>query len=319
MTVSYLLADVIWNGGIMKISRLFQIIYILLERGTTTAPELASRFEVSVRTIYRDIETLSQSGIPIYSIQGKGGGISITEKFVLNKSLISEKEQDEILFALQSLSAAQYPDTDTVLSKLSSLFKKSDVSWIEVDFSSWGSDDKLTEIFILLKNAILEQRVITFSYFNIAGEKSHRRVEPVKLIFKDKAWYLKGYCLERIALRIFKISRMSNFNITDEYCFNQNLQELLPNAIGDFSSEQVPLKLKISSEGAYRVYDDFAEKTITKNEDGYYIVNVSAPGGEWLYPYLLSFGTLLEVLEPPSVRKEIAKPLGIMSKMYAFY
>lgn len=300
----------------MKISRLFQIIYILLEKGTATAPELASRFEVSVRTIYRDIETLSESGIPIYAIRGNGGGIALTEKFVLNKSLISEKEQDEILFALQSLSAVQYPKLDTVLSKLGSLFKKSDISWIEVDFSSWGNNDKLTEIFSFLKNAILEQKVITFSYFNTEGEKSDRRVEPIKLIFKDKAWYLQGYCLERMALRIFKISRMSNIHITDEHCINQNAQGQLHKSIGDFSSEEVLLKLKISQEGAYRVYDDLDEKTITKNEDGDYIVKVSAPSGEWLYPYLLSFGTLLEVLEPQSVRKEIAKRLKVMSEKY---
>ncbi len=194
----------------MQISRLFQIIYILLEKKSTTAGYLAEHFEVSVRTIYRDIDALCQAGIPIYASQGKGGGITLVDQFVLNKSLLSEKEQDEILLSLQSLSAVGYPEPYGVLPKLSSLFKKSNVNWVEVDFSSWGSDHRQKEVFSFLKNAILEQYTITFSYFSVAGEKSDRRVEPVKLLFKDKSWYLQGYCLQRMGYRTFKITRMSH-------------------------------------------------------------------------------------------------------------
>ncbi|MDR1136903.1 MAG: HTH domain-containing protein, partial [Synergistaceae bacterium] len=119
----------------MRIGRLFSIVYYLLEKKESTGKELAERFEVSVRTIYRDIDTLSGADIPIYTNQGKGGGIVILDNFVLNKAVLSEKEQDEILLALQNLSATRYPDIDSILSRLSSLFKKSDVNWIEVDYS----------------------------------------------------------------------------------------------------------------------------------------------------------------------------------------
>lgn len=170
----------------MQISRLFQIIYILLKKKSVTAGELAEHFEVSVRTIYRDIDALCQGGIPIYTSQGKGGGISLIDDFVLDKSLLSEKEQDKILMALQSLSAVQYPELDNVLLKLSGLFRKNNINWVEVDFSNWGSNKKQQQIFGLLKGAILEQLVITFSYFNIYGEKEYRKVEPFKLTFKIK-------------------------------------------------------------------------------------------------------------------------------------
>ncbi len=126
----------------MQISRLFQIIYILLKKKSITARELSDHFEVSVRTIYRDIDALCQAGIPIYSSQGKGGGISLVDKFIFDKSLFSEVEQDKILLALQSLSAVGYDDINDVLSKLSNLFQKSDINWIEVDFSNWGSEKK---------------------------------------------------------------------------------------------------------------------------------------------------------------------------------
>ena len=135
----------------MQINRLFEIVYILLSKKITTAKELAERFEVSERTIYRDIDTLSSAGIPIYASQGKGGGISLMEHYVLNKSVLSENEQNEILFALQSLTVTQNPETDRVLSKLSSFFHKSNINWIEVDLSPWGSDKNKTCEFTILK------------------------------------------------------------------------------------------------------------------------------------------------------------------------
>ena len=71
----------------MKDNRLFRMLYYILKKGKVTARELAERFEVSIRTIYRDIDSLSSAGIPIYAIQGKGGGIEIADEFVLSKSL----------------------------------------------------------------------------------------------------------------------------------------------------------------------------------------------------------------------------------------
>lgn len=301
----------------MQISRLFQIIYIILEKGTVTAPELAKRFEVSVRTIYRDIEALSQAGIPIYASQGKGGGISLAEKFILNKSLLSEKEQDEILIALQSLSAVRYPEQDDVLSKLSSLFLKSKVNWIEVEFSTWGSDQNQKEVFSLLKDAILKQQVIAFSYFNVAGEKSDRRVEPIKLLFKDKSWYLKGYCLQRASYRTFKITRISDVRSTGDPCVHLTSQEQISaGSSNDSTPVTIPLKLKISAEGAYRVYDDFCEKDMIKNKDGSYIIHASMPSGEWIFNYLFSYGPLLEVIEPQSIRLEMKNRIKNMANKY---
>lgn len=206
--------------------------FIIYLKKESTGKELADRFEVSVRTIYRDIDTLSSAGIPIYTNQGKGGGIVILDNFVLNKSVLSEKEQDEILLALQNLSAARYPDIDFILSRLSSLFKKSNVNWIEVDFSPWGSDEKIKENFNMLKLAIISKQIVTFEYFSTSGEKSGRKVEPIKLAFKDRAWYLKAYCYDRKADRTFKISRMANIEITEDV-FEQRMQDGFPPELED--------------------------------------------------------------------------------------
>ncbi len=120
----------------MKNDRLFQIIYILLNEGETTAPKLADRFDVSTRTIYRDVDSLSMAGIPIYTSQGKNGGISLIEHFTFDKALFTDKEQNEILFALESLRATDV-EVDDVLLKLGTLFQKNSTNWLEVDFSRW--------------------------------------------------------------------------------------------------------------------------------------------------------------------------------------
>ena len=302
----------------MQISRLFQILYILLEKGTVTANQLAERFEVSVRTIYRDVEALSQAGIPIYASQGKGGGISLSDRFVLNKSLLSELEQEEILLGLQSMSVVSYPEFDDVLSKLSSLFMKSNINWIEVDFSTWGDEEEQKEIFSLLKNAILQQKIIAFSYFGVSGDKSDRIAVPMKLLFKDKAWYLKGYCLDRKALRTFKITRMSNVHVTGNYPDYHILQHKLSVPADKPSAAlKVQLKLKISAAGAYRVYDDFGKNEITKDQDGSYIVTTSLPAGEWILDFLFSFGPLLEVIEPPDIRMKMVSGIQKMAEKYS--
>lgn len=300
----------------MQINRLFEIVYILLNKKTTTAKELAERFEVSVRTIYRDIDTLSSAGIPIYASQGKGGGISLLDDYILNKSVLSENEQNEILFALQSLTVTQNPETDKVLSKLSNLFNKNKVNWIEVDLSPWGSDKNKTCEFTILKNAILNHQVIEFNYFNTSGEKSSRKVEPIKLSFKVNAWYLQGFCLSKNANRTFKISRMSNVQITPEIFTDRLQKELLENTKEQKSQKWIDVQLKISPHGAYRVFDEFDEKEITKNQDGSFMIETALPESEWLFSYILSFGTDIEVLTPQKIREMIRNKLDEIIEKY---
>lgn len=293
----------------MQMNRLFEIVYILLNKKTTTAKELAERFEVSVRTIYRDIDMLSSAGIPVYASQGKGGGISLLDDYVLNKSLLSEEEQNEILFALQSLTVTQNPETDKVLSKLSSLFNKSKTNWIEVDLSPWGSDKNKTCEFTILKNAILNHQIIEFTYFNSSGEKSTRTVEPLKLIFKVHAWYLQGFCLIKNEYRTFKISRMSHVEIMQEFFVDRMSEGFSVDNKEQNSQKWINVQLQIAPQGAYRIFDEFDENEITKNQDGSFMVVTSLPENEWLLHYILSFGTDIEVLAPQNIREMVQDKL----------
>ncbi len=176
----------------MQESRLFKIMYYLLDKGRATAPELAEKLEVSVRTIYRDIDRISSAGIPIYITTGRNGGIQLIDGYVLDRTMLSEKEKQEILISLQTLSATQYPNADDILSKLRALFGSINQNWIEVDFSRWGSTVECEkQLFQLLKNSILEKIHITFEYFNSDGKNMHRKVEPINCSTKIK----HGICM----------------------------------------------------------------------------------------------------------------------------
>ncbi|MDR1839612.1 MAG: YafY family transcriptional regulator [Treponema sp.] len=299
----------------MQIYRLLEIVYILLEKKAVTAKKLSQRFDVSQRTIYRDIDILSAAGIPVYTEKGKGGGISLLPEFILDKSLISEQEQNEILSALQAFSGMKAAKTDRALKKVSAIFNKSSANWLQVDFSPWSV--AANDFFSDLKTAILERRIVEFDYYSAYYEKTRRRVEPVQLWFKSKAWYLKGFCLKQQDMRLFKLTRLKNLMVTDKH-FNgrEMLEDHTETAAGKQQNHSVFIKLKIEAEMTYRVFDEFDENMVEKQQDGSLIVSAAWPQDDWVYGFVLSFGEYIEVLEPEHIRETIRKKLIKMQKKY---
>lgn len=291
----------------MQINRMFEIIYILLDKKTVTARELSEHFEVSQRTIYRDIETLSSAGIPVYMSKGKGGGISILNDFVLNKAVLTEEEKSDILCSLQAVGAINFKGATSALQKLSSLFGDNNSEWIEVDFSSWYNCEKQSEIFNTIKSSILSKTTITFTYSSGRGEDTIREVEPLRLCFKGMARYLYAYCTLRQDYRFFKLSRINDIVVTDKH-FDRILTESAFKDEEDvFCEKSIALKLRLLPAMAYRVYDEF--DNFIKQDDGSFIVQTNYPAGEWVFPYISSFGSHCEVLEPLDVRNYIKEEL----------
>lgn len=300
-----------------KITRLFEIVYILLDKQIVTAKELADHFEVSPRTIYRDLDILSEANIPIYTNKGKGGGISLLESYVLNKSLLSEQEQRDILSVLQGMKATHYPEVNRILTKMSGMFGFQQANWIEVDFTHWG--DEKQERFQLIKTAILERHRLSFDYYGASSyEKTARAVEPIQLWFKGRTWYLRAYCLDRQAMRVFKLSRMKDLIVLEENCTRSLLatDHVEQEQTGWASQAVVTLKLKINGALLYRIYDEFEEEQVARCEDGSFIATVSYPEDDWVYGYILSFGDMAEVLEPAHIREIIASKLKNMIGRY---
>lgn len=298
----------------MQESRIFKIIYYLLNKGTATAPELAEKFEVSVRTIYRDMDVISSAGIPIYATQGKGGGITISEDFVLDKSLLSAKEKEQVLMALQGLIAIEENDTGELLSKLGGLFQTPDTNWIEVDFSNWVRGNKDEDIFNSLKKSIFGKNIVLFEYFGSSKEITKRQVVPLKLIFKSKAWYLYGFCLLRKDYRFFKLTRIRNLQIQSER-YPHHIP--VPPAVMKKTrlENTVSVVLKFDKRIAFRIYDEFADE-VTEDESGSLYVHALLPDGEVLYSYLLSFSDWVEVMEPEDIRRRLKEKLENMYKKY---
>ncbi|MCX8128866.1 MAG: YafY family transcriptional regulator [Clostridia bacterium] len=301
----------------MKINRLLEITIILLNRESITARELSDRFGVSTRTIYRDIDILSSAGVPVFTNKGSGGGIALLENYSLNRTLVSDHEIDSLLLALKTLQAIKYPEIDMIIDKIGSVFKNTEAAdWVYIDFSQWGSKPNEYNKFINIKRAVLERRVISFEYINAEGNKSLRSMEPMKLIFKGQAWYLWGFCKGRQDFRVFRISRIKKLLLTNEI-FERKRPESVRKEESDGSQKPpVNLKLKFSPEVLYRIYDDFDEDMITRNEDGTYRVDIALPEDEWVYGYLMSFGYFLEVLEPKHIRKILTDRMKKTLKFY---
>lgn len=325
----------------MQTGRLFDIIFLLMDRGTMTAVELAEHFEVSHRTIRRDIDRLSAAGIPVYMTQGRGGGVHLMPNFVMSKSLLTSEDQEEILAALQALektgASQESPDRDATGStintqqRLATLFQKAPTDWIDIDFSTWGTTPFTKEYFQMAQESILGRKVLAFDYFSSrpmplkdpqsfedkAKQKpafEHREVEPYKLFFRTNCWYMQAYCLLRDDWRYFKLSRIANLSVTNRY-FEPRGE--LPAVEGDAPRRKyVQGKIRFSKHLAFRVLDEFPTDQVTLLEDGSALIEGDVPDENWVPSYLLSYGSEVEVFEPEKWRAFIIEQARKISQLY---
>ena len=320
------------------LERLISMIYILMNKGTVTAGELAERFEVSTRTIYLDIEALSIAGIPVYCKKGKNGGISLTEEFVLNKMLITKEEQQEILAALVGLKETEVSDENReqeTLKKLGDFFQTEPVPWVNIDLSDWSGLRK--QMYEDIKRAILTHHVIEFDYYGQNRPMSHRVVEPVQLQFKEYTWYLRAYCRERKDFRTFKLFRMQRLEVQEETFVPKREPSLLQKdeIVGEAEKSAktvvstkvecqtpepefpvTPLTIWIDKKEAYRIYDRFDESELEQLPDGNFLAHCAYPLDEWVYSLILWFGPSAKVLEPEFIRDEVHERIKKMMENY---
>lgn len=299
----------------MQIHRLFEIVYILLDKKQVTAKQLAEQFEVSMRTIYRDIDVLSGAGIPIYTSQGTGGGISIYEDYRLQSAILDEEEKNQILLGLKSIMSTEELQSSALLRKLKGAFQIPNTDWIEVDFSRWGCRKRDNQLFNEVKKTILSHRILKFRYMSSYGETKERTIYPMKLLYKGKGWYMQGYDKDVQAYRTFKITRFLSLEILPEHFDTTSLPDIP--LIEEYIEEHYPLiKFRCASYLAYRLYDEFEPDDIKQQTDGSYIVEVEMPNDAWLHNYLLSFGSGVEVLEPQDIRERLKKEVLKIRNIY---
>ena len=300
----------------MKIDRLIGILSILLQRETVTAPELAEQFEVSRRTINRDIEDLCRAGIPLVTRQGVNGGISIMENYRLERTLLTNGEMRDILAGLRSLDSVngtnRYGQLMEKLSAGASDFMTGDQS-VLIDLSAWYKDSLVPKI-ERIREGIDRARRCEFLYFSPRGE-SRRRIEPYYLIFRWSSWYVWGWCEEKEDFRLFKLNRMDGLRLSPDDFERRNVP------FPDLGEEKIfpggiRVKVLFEPECKWKLVEDFGAGCFEVQEDGRLLFHADYTNREELLIWLLTFRDKVELLEPENVREELKGTLRKVLEIY---
>ena len=301
----------------MKIDRLIGILSVLLQEEKITAPELAERFEVSKRTINRDIEALCKAGIPIQTSQGIGGGISIMDGYRMDRTILTSKDMQMILAGLRSLDSVSgssyYGQLMEKIQAGSSEFITGRDS-ILIDLSSWYRESLAPKI-ETIQDAIGDRHLIKFSYYAPTGE-SERTVEPYYLVFRWSSWYLWGWCLKRKDFRLFKLNRMGGVQKTEK---SFECREV---TMPDLSTEKIfPGGIKVKAlfepDQKWRLVEEFGTSCFIENDDGRLLFTADYTDIDNLITWIMTFGDKAEVLEPEEVREKVRTTIEAMRKKYS--
>ena len=300
----------------MKIDRLVAILVILLRKDRVRAGEMAEKFNVSIRTILRDVDALNLAGIPIVTYQGANGGIGIVEGYRLDKSVLTEDEMASIITTLKGIDATMLGKNHEILmEKLKNTLSSAQLEMLKarlkhfvIDLSPWHEDTLTKEKLALIHQAIEAFRELEFSYIDGEGKKSSRRVEPYSLILKTQNWYLYAWCCLRNDFRYFKISRIRELTVKSvSFAPRETPPENLPDDRGWLKPENlVALELVFEKEMESRLAE-WTGAGIENCPDGRIMVKTTLPENAWLYGFLLSFGTAVEVINPPHIRTAVAE------------
>jgi predicted DNA-binding transcriptional regulator YafY len=310
----------------LKLQRLLGITMLLLSRKRIGAQELADRFEVSLRTIYRDIEAINDAGVPVASFAGMDGGYEIMDEFRIERQIVTLDDLSSIVTALKGMqSTLQDQQLDHLLAKINALFAKSEQHRIEeageqliIGMSPWTrvdtDKDKLAELRLAAKN----RNVVWLTYLSPEGEAEERAVEPIGLAWKGSAWYLYAYCRLRKDFRTFKLSRIRKLRV-DMEVFPRRKERLvdLDAKWGRWKmGPYITMVLRFHPRVRVRVEECFGPEQMTVEEDGSLLVRSELPIDSWLYGLLLSYGPDVHVLEPKFLAEEISGQARRIAELY---
>lgn len=308
----------------MKVDRLISIIMVLLDKDRIGAQELADLFEVSLRTIYRDIDAINMAGIPVCSIPGVGGGFEIMPGYKIDKNVFSTADLSALLMGLSSLSGmVQGDEMAHALAKVRSFIPADKAKDIElkvnqicIDLSPWMGSGNTQSYLEMIKAALQENKVLSFEYIAHHGNKTARTVEPYQLVLKGSHWYFQGYCLKRNDFRLFRLSRMSNLQVQEDIFTPRVYQKPILDFAETLETMQIKIKLRVHKSVIDRVLDFCSYECFTPDGIEHYIVNFPFIENDYYYNILFSFGNQCECLEPLHIRTEIKRRLHDMAALY---
>ncbi|MGG1520082.1 YafY family protein [Paenibacillus oryzisoli] len=311
----------------MKIDRLLAITMLLLNHRRISAKELADRFEVSLRTIYRDVEAINQAGIPVVSYAGLSGGYEIMEQYRLDRQFLSMEELQSIIVGLKGIqSTVGDQEISTLLDKVGALIGKSEQSAVQslnnqlvIDINPWHAGNQNKAQLAALRSAIRDSCLVSFAYITSQSQTSVRTIEPMGIVVKGFGWYLYGYCRLREDYRVFRLSRMKDVQVLEE-TFERRPETLdkLDYGWGKRDpSRLITLKLLVQPGVRAKAEDYFHPEQIQMQEDGTLLITSTQPDEPWLYGMLLSYGPQLRVLEPVHVAAKMKELAEEIVQVYA--
>lgn len=304
----------------MKLERLISMIYMLLNHEILSASALAEKYNVSQRTIYRDIETICAAGIPVVSYQGVNGGYGIMEEYKMDKSLLGSYDVNSLVTLLRSMSTVFEDDkAEETIHKLQTVHQEAKKPSMSLDIGSWRP---YNETLRMIHDAIRRQLVVKFEYVSTKGERIQRAVEPVNLLYKYDSWYLYGYCRLRSDYREFKLPRIVSMAVTGEHFQHHRHEPKIESGrgkSGPADADVFDVVLRIAPPAMARALDFFVGAEKRFGEDGcldIILTNQHRSSLRWLIPIMLSFGVGAEVVSPPEIRKAVKEQLQNMLEKY---
>lgn len=308
----------------MKIERMLTIIVMLLNRNRVTANELAEKFEVSVRTIYRDIETINLAGIPIISHAGNNGGFSIYENYKLNHQVLTLNNLSSLLSVLKDINATVGDiELESSIEKLENIIPtnkadelKLQMEQIIIDLHPFGESIEQKALVRAIRKSITHAQILQIDYRDFNNQVSKRCVEPMSLVFKNYTWYLFAYCLLKEDYRTFKISRINGYSTENQQFERREKSYYEMRSSFEEQTIMTNIELKISSTMQSRVEDVFKKEDISILDSGELLVRATLPNKEWLLTLLFSFGEHLEVIAPAHLREAVTMKLKKMAEKY---
>lgn len=305
----------------MRVERLLSILLIISNKGTVTGKELADHFEVSIRTIYRDIEKLCEAGVPIGAAGGKGGGFYIMENYNLDNLFLNKGEVQTLMTVMNSLSVIfgkNQQFNDVVLKfENSHEEEKCEDDKLSINMSHFSMEDELKEYLFLINKAIEDSKLLVFDYINRRMEYSERTAEPIHISFKHGEWYFSAFCRNRNDYRKFKLVRIRNLKLGDSFTNRDISKEELQKIFNKgYDKKSIKVTLKFTNRIGEQLTEYFSKDKIKAAEDGKFIVEEFYPHEEGLIKFILAFGNDCEVLEPDYLRQDIKKYLKELLQKY---
>ncbi|AEE16478.1 helix-turn-helix transcriptional regulator [Treponema brennaborense] len=308
----------------MKIDRLVSIIMLLLEKKRIGAQELSEQFEVSKRTIYRDIDALSMAGIPVSATSGAGGGFEIMPEYKIDKGVFSADDLSAILTGLTGLSdlicGSELANALAKVRRFVPSDRAKDIelkaNQIHIDLTPWISNRNVQPYLEMIKTALQENRLISFDYADRRGNKTARIAEPYQLVLKSSRWYVQSYCRTRNDFRLFRLSRMSSLKMSEESFAPREFQEPILDTAEIVKPLLTTVKIRIRKSIMERVLDFCPYEDFLPDGDGQYTVDFPFIENDYYYDILLGFGARCECLAPPHVRAEMQRRICEMAAVY---